>query len=63
MLTLYSILLLYYIITLYYLVKKEEEKSLKIDKNLRHDQYGKVLMELSKAGAEIALIVKEFMKI
>jgi biopolymer transport protein ExbD len=29
---------------------------LKIDKNLTHDQYGKVLMELSKAGAEIALI-------
>jgi len=32
---------------------------LKIDKNLTHDQYGKVLMELSKAGAEIALIGKQ----
>ena len=32
---------------------------LKIDKNLRHEQYGKVLMELSKAGAEIALVGKQ----
>jgi biopolymer transport protein ExbD len=32
---------------------------LKIDKNLTHEQYGKVLMELSKAGAEIALIGKQ----
>ena len=32
---------------------------LKVDKNLTHEQYGKVLMELSKAGAEIALIGKQ----
>ena len=32
---------------------------LKIDKNLTHEQYGKVLMELSKAGAEIALVGKQ----
>jgi biopolymer transport protein ExbD len=32
---------------------------LKIDKDLNHEQYGKVLMELSKAGAEIALIGKQ----
>lgn len=32
---------------------------LTIDKNLKHEQYGKVLMELSKSGAEIALIGKE----
>ncbi len=32
---------------------------LTIDKNLTHEQYGQVLMELSKAGAELALIGKE----
>ena len=39
--------------------QKKNTVMLKVDKNLRHDQYGKVLMELSKTGAEIALVGKQ----
>jgi biopolymer transport protein ExbD len=39
--------------------QKKNTVMLKIDKDLTHEQYGKVLMELSKAGAEIALIGKQ----
>ena len=37
---------------------KEKVVTLTVDKNLTHQNFGKVFMELSKAGAEIALVGK-----
>ena len=39
--------------------KEKKIVMLKIDKNLTHDKYKKVLLELSEVGAELALVGKK----